>query len=152
MFNLVPIIFNKTLFLKISLLYFGLVATSGSVPLSSCARVASFGNPFCIAIFSNDNLIPNYKNGTILFFDPSITPYWWDLTTENSDIEDEGYLLQESGGKILQETGDGILIDSENIVTQVINFPVSAIRTNVTTISAGGAVTFIVLQAGMPGQ
>ena len=85
-------------------------------------------------------------------FDSSITPYWWDLTTENSDIEDEGYLLQESGGKILQETGDGILVDSENIVTQVINFPVSAIRTNVTTISEGGAVTFTVLQAGMPGQ
>ena len=85
-------------------------------------------------------------------FDSSITPYWWDLTTENSDIEDEGYLLQESGGKILQETGDGILVDSENIVTQVINFPVSAIRANVTSISAGGAVTFTVLQAGMPGQ
>ena len=85
-------------------------------------------------------------------FDSSITPYWWDLTTENSDIEDDGYLLQESGGKILQETGDGILVDSENIVTQVINFPVSAIRANVTSISAGGAVTFTVLQAGMPGQ
>ena len=84
--------------------------------------------------------------------DSSITPYWWDLTTEADDLEDEGYLLQESGGKLLQETGDGILVSSENIVTRVIDFPVAAIRANVTSISAGGAVSFTVLQAGMPGQ
>ena len=83
-------------------------------------------------------------------FDSSITPTWWDTTTDASEKENEGYLLQEDGGKILQETGYGLLIGDEDIQAHI-DFPVSAVRLNITDISAGGSVTFTVLQSGRPG-
>ena len=83
-------------------------------------------------------------------FDSSITPTWWDTTTDASEKENEGYLLQEDGGKILQEDGGGLMIGDEDIRTYI-DFPVSAVRLNITSISAGGSVTFTVLQSGNPG-
>ena len=130
--------------------------TLTAVGVSTSIPMDTYMAPFqaSIAIVNNGSTVAECTIQYTLdnVFDSSVTPYWWDLTTEASDLQDEGYLLQETGSKILQETGDGILLNSENIVTQVIDFPVSAIRANVTSISAGGSVNFTVLQAGMPGQ
>ena len=71
-------------------------------------------------------------------------------TTDATEIENEGYLLQEDGGKILQENSGGLLIGDEDIQTHI-DFPVSAVRLNITDISAGGSVKFTVLQSGNPG-
>jgi transcriptional regulator with XRE-family HTH domain len=54
------------------------------MPIKKSANQLSF------ATFSNDNVIPNYKNGTVLVFDPSITPKEGSLVLveigENKDI------------------------------------------------------------------
>lgn len=78
--------------------------------------------------------------------DSSITPTWYSTF---SSAADEGYLLQENGDAILQETGDFILT-GEYSVSHYVDFPVAAVRLN--AIQNSGTITMTVLQAGMPGR
>lgn len=78
--------------------------------------------------------------------DSTVTPTWFPSASSTAD---EGFLLQENGFAILQESGSFILTGDENF-TYYIDFPVSAVRMNV--VQNGGTVTMTVLQAGMPGR
>lgn len=78
--------------------------------------------------------------------DATITPTWFDT---NSPAVDEGGILLENGDYLLQESDNLILIGEENFYV-TIDFPVSAIRLNVTEIT--GSVTATVLQSGMSGR
>jgi hypothetical protein len=132
-----------------------IVQTLTTVGQSAAVPVDTYITPFQLSTATV--MVGNtYAECTIQYtFDnvlnPSVTPTWWDATTEADEANDEGFLLTESGVRILQENGGSIVISDEKM-HKFIDFPVAAVRVDVTQLSAGGSVLFTVLQSGMSGQ
>ena len=113
---------------------------SNAIPLEP--YIAPFQVSIGIAMTSGSEIAIQHTYDNVL--DASVTPTWYPTV---SSVADEGYLLQENGDAILQETGDFLLTGDENF-SHFIDFPVSAIRIN--TFTNAGTVKMTVLQAGMP--
>ena len=116
--------------------------TSTAIPLDT--YIVPFQVSIGITMDSGSDVNVEHTYSNVL--NSSVTPVWYPTFSSTSE---EGYLLQEDGFEILQESGFAILTGNENF-SHFIDFPVSAIRLN--TVVNAGTVTMTVLQAGMPGQ
>lgn len=116
--------------------------TGVSDPIVLDTYIAPFQVSLGIAMTAGSEVAIQHTYDNVL--DASITPNWYPTT---SSVADEGYLLQEDGFQILQETGDALLTGDANF-SHYIDFPVAAIRLN--TYTNAGAVAMTVLQAGIP--
>lgn len=119
-------------------------AVETSAPVVLDPYIAPFQVSIGVAMEAGSEISVEHTFSNVL--DSSITPTWYSTFSSASD---EGYLLQENGDAILQETGDFILT-GEYSVSHYVDFPVAAVRLN--TIQNSGTVTMTVLQAGMPGR
>ena len=113
---------------------------SDAIPLDT--YIAPFQVSVGVAMTSGSEVAIQHTYDNVL--DSSVTPTWYPTVSSASD---EGFLLQETGFAILQETGSYILTGDENF-NHFIDFPVSAIRIN--TFTNAGTVKMTVLQAGIP--
>ena len=118
--------------------------TGVSNPIVLDTYIAPFQVSISVAMSQGSEVAIQHTYDNVL--DASITPTWYPTVSSASD---EGFLLQETGFAILQETGDFILTGDENF-SHYIDFPVAALRVN--TFTNAGTVTTTVLQAGMPGR
>lgn len=119
-------------------------ATGTSAPVVLDPYIAPFQVSIGIAMDAGSEVSVEHTYSNVL--DATVTPTWYSTF---SSAADEGYLLQENGDAILQETGDFILT-GEYSISHYVDYPVAALRLN--TIQNSGTVTMTVLQAGMPGR
>lgn len=119
-------------------------ATGTSAPVVLDPYIAPFQVSIGIAMGAGSEVSVEHTYSNVL--DATVTPTWYSTF---SSAADEGYLLQENGDAILQETGDFILT-GEYSISHYVDYPVAALRLN--TIQNSGTVTMTVLQAGMPGR
>lgn len=119
-------------------------ATGTSAPVVLDPYIAPFQVSIGIAMDAGSEISVEHTYSNVL--DATVTPTWYSTF---SSAADEGYLLQENGDAILQETGDFILT-GEYSISHYVDYPVAALRLN--TIQNSGTVTMTVLQAGMPGR
>lgn len=116
--------------------------TGTSAPVVLDTYIAPCQVSVGIQMSSGSEVLIEHTYSNVL--DSSITPVWYPSASSTAD---EGFLLQEDGFAILQETGSFILTGDENF-SHYIDFPVAAVRLN--TIVNGGSITMTVLQAGRP--
>ena len=119
-------------------------ATGTSAPVVLDPYIAPFQVSIGIAMDAGSEVSVEHTYSNVL--DATVTPTWYSTF---SSAADEGYLLQENGDAILQETGDFILT-GEYSISHYVDYPVAALRLN--TIQNSGTVTMTVLQAGMTGR
>lgn len=119
-------------------------STGTSNPVVLDHYIAPFQVSIGMAMSSGSDVEIQHTFDNVL--NSSLTPIWYTTTAATAD---EGFLLQENGDQLLQESGYALLTGEQNFA-HYIDFPVAAIRLN--TIVNGGTVTMTVLQAGMPGQ
>lgn len=118
--------------------------TGTSNPVVLDPYIAPFQASIGVQMSSGSEVLIEHTYSNVL--DSSVTPSWYPTASSTAD---EGFLLQEDGFAILQETGSFILTGDENF-SHYIDFPVAAVRLN--TVVNGGTITMTVLQAGMPGR
>lgn len=116
--------------------------TGTSNPVVLDTYIAPFQVSLGVQMSAGSEVLIEHTFSNVL--DSSVTPTWYPSASSTAD---EGFLLQEDGFAILQESGSFILTGDENF-SHYIDFPVSAVRLN--TVQNGGSITMTVLQAGRP--